>query len=129
MVRIGPTPVPQLPHVIAIDEWAWRRGRRYGTIIVDLERNAIAELLPDRDADTVAEHLRRWLLAPEERARQMLRFLTSPLWRAYISTYVEGYRLLGEWLEQVPQDARLARFGRLLDEPLTPALLRAELGQ
>jgi transposase len=59
MVRIGPTPVPQMPHVIAIDEWAWRRGRRYGTIIVDLERNAIAELLPDRDADTVADWLRR----------------------------------------------------------------------
>ncbi len=59
MVRAGPAPVPRLPRVIAIDEWAWRRGRRYGTIIVDLERNAIAELLPDRDANTVADWLRR----------------------------------------------------------------------
>ena len=58
----------------------------------------------------------------QDRARQMLRFLTSPLWRAYISTYVEGYRLLGEWL-----DAPGGAFNRLLDEPLTPALLRAEL--
>ncbi|MCF8606401.1 DUF885 domain-containing protein, partial [Gordonia sp. HY442] len=54
------------------------------------------------------------------------RFLTSPLWRAYISTYVEGYQLLGRWLDDAP-DARLTRFGRLLDEPLTPAVLRAEL--
>ncbi len=58
----------------------------------------------------------------------MLRFLTSPLWRAYISTYVEGYRLLDTWLDEAPASGRLARFGRLLDEPLTPAQLRAELG-
>ena len=59
MVRAGPAPVPWLPRVIAIDEWAWRRGRRYGKIIVDLERNTIAELLSDRDAATVADWLRR----------------------------------------------------------------------
>ncbi|MFC9982276.1 DUF885 domain-containing protein [Gordonia sp. NPDC127522] len=91
-------------------------------------RQDAALLLHDRhaDADTVAEHLRRWLLAPEERARQMLRFLTSPLWRAYISTYVEGYRLLEAWLDTA--DDRAAAFGRLLDEPLIPASLRRELG-
>ncbi|MDF3283100.1 DUF885 domain-containing protein [Gordonia sp. N1V] len=86
-----------------------------------------------RDADTVAEFLQRWLLAPPERARQMLRFLTSPLWRAYISTYVEGYRLLQRWLDSdapgIGGTDRAARFGRLLDEPLIPASLRAELGE
>ncbi len=81
------------------------------------------------DPDDVAEFLQRWLLAPPERARQMLRFLTSPLWRAYISTYVEGYELLGRWLDagEAAGDRRIDRFGRLLDEPLTPARLRAEL--
>ena len=90
-------------------------------------RQDAALLLHDRhaDADAVADHLRHWLLAPEERARQMLRFLTSPLWRAYISTYVEGYRLLEEWLDTA--DDRAAAFGRLLDEPLIPASLRREL--
>ncbi|MDL9948221.1 DUF885 domain-containing protein [Gordonia sp. ABSL11-1] len=93
-------------------------------------RQDAALLLHDRhlDHDSVASFLQRWLLAPPERARQMLRFLTSPLWRAYISTYVEGYRLLDTWLDEVPASSRLARFGRLLDEPLTPAQLRAELG-
>ncbi len=92
-------------------------------------RQDAALLLHDRgaDHDTVVDFLQHWLLAPPERARQMLRFLTSPLWRAYISTYVEGYRLLGEWLDADPGSDRLRRFGRLLDEPLTPALLRAEL--
>lgn len=93
-------------------------------------RQDAALLLHDRhaDQDSVVAYLQQWLLAPPERARQMLRFLTSPLWRAYISTYVEGYRLLGEWLDRVPDHDRLARFGRLLDEPLTPAQLRAEIG-
>uniref|UniRef100_UPI003D912742 DUF885 domain-containing protein n=1 Tax=Gordonia sp. B7-2 TaxID=3420932 RepID=UPI003D912742 len=94
-------------------------------------RQDAALLLHDRhaDHDSVVAYLRRWLLAPEERARQMLRFLTSPLWRAYISTYVEGYRLLDQWLDADPAGDRAARFGRLLDEPLIPASLRAELTQ
>ncbi len=90
-------------------------------------RQDAALLLHDRGrpADEVSEFLQRWTLATPERARQSLRFLSSPLWRAYISTYVEGYRLLGSWLDQAPD--RAAAFGRLLDEPLIPSSLRAEL--
>jgi len=77
-----------------------------------------------RDPDQVAAYLSRWLLVDDARARQMLRFLASPLWRAYTSTYVEGYRLLREWLDAAPQAAsRTARFARLLDEPLSPCAL------
>lgn len=80
-----------------------------------------------RDADEVAAFLRRWLLVDDSRARQMLRFLSSPLWRAYTSTYVEGYRLLRGWLDDRPDGVGLTeRFGRLLDEPLIPSSLRAE---
>ena len=32
------------------DEWAWRKGQNYGTILVDLERGVVADLLPDRSA-------------------------------------------------------------------------------
>ncbi|MFM9033634.1 MAG: DUF885 domain-containing protein [Mycobacterium sp.] len=80
-----------------------------------------------RDADDVAAYLRRWLLVDDRRARQMLRFLSSPLWRAYTSTYVEGYRLLRAWLDDRPDGVgHTERFGRLLDEPLIPSALRAE---
>ncbi|MFI9509096.1 DUF885 domain-containing protein [Nocardia sp. NPDC052566] len=91
-------------------------------------RQDAALLLHDRhrDADEVAEFLQRWSLVTPDRARQSLRFLSSPLWRAYISTYVEGYRLLGGWLDRAPDaDDRADRFRRLLDEPLTPGAVRA----
>ncbi|WP_430699098.1 ISL3 family transposase [Mesorhizobium dulcispinae] len=51
---------PEAPRVVGIDDWAWRKGQRYGTIVCDLERNRVLDLLPDRNADTVASWLRRY---------------------------------------------------------------------
>jgi transposase len=50
---------PPVPRVLAVDDWSWCRGRRYGTILVDLERHAVVDLLPDRQADSLAEWLRQ----------------------------------------------------------------------
>jgi hypothetical protein len=93
-------------------------------------RQDAAILLHDRhaDPDTVIAHLQRWGLVSHDRAVQQLRFLTDPLWRAYISTYVEGHQLLSRWLAARPAEQPVAdRFLRLLDEPLTPAGVTAEL--
>ena len=54
----GPEPPPS-PRVVGIDDWAWRRGQRYGTIVCDLERERVIDLLPDRSAGAVAAWLRR----------------------------------------------------------------------
>ncbi len=97
----------------------------------DRARQDAALLLHDRGAspDEVVAYLRRWTLVPEKRARQSLRFLSHPLWRAYTSTYVEGYRLLSAWLDARPAGQSLGeRFVRLLDEPLTPGRIAADLG-
>jgi hypothetical protein len=94
--------------------------------LADVRQDAALMLHDEhRDVDDVVAFLQRWLLVNEVRARQTLRFLSSPLWRAYTSTYVEGYRLLRGWLDVRPDAVSLTeRFTRLLDEPLIPSALR-----
>lgn len=46
-------PPPQ-PRVIDIDNWARRHGHRYGSIICDLERRRVVDLLPDRTGGNAA---------------------------------------------------------------------------
>ena len=57
--RILETPVPdQKPvRVLGVDDWAWRKGQRYGTLLCDLESGRIVDLLPDRSAVS----LERWI--------------------------------------------------------------------
>ena len=43
-------------HVAGVDDWAWRKGSNYGTIIVDLECREVVDVLADRSAATTA----RW---------------------------------------------------------------------
>jgi transposase len=45
------------PRCVGIDDWAIRKGQRYGTLLVDLERGRVLDLLPGRDAQT----LKAWL--------------------------------------------------------------------
>jgi transposase len=53
--RGSPPFVP--PTVIGIDDWAWRRNQRYGTLICDLERRRTIALLPDREPATARDWL------------------------------------------------------------------------
>jgi len=46
------------PKVLGIDNWAYKKGDRYGTALVDLEKHRIIELLPDRDSNTI----KNWLI-------------------------------------------------------------------
>src|ERR1035437_681024 len=51
---IGRAPV----RVLSVDDWAWRKHQRYGTMLMDLEQLEVIDLLPVRSAHSFAEWLR-----------------------------------------------------------------------
>jgi len=56
--RLPRTPTATAPRVLGMDDWAWRKGQRYGTILCDLERHRVVDLLPARQSSTVTAWLR-----------------------------------------------------------------------
>lgn len=69
------------PRFVGIDDWAWLKGQRYGTIVVDLERSCVVDLLPDRDGETV----RKWL-----NDHPGVELVSRDRWSAYGQAIVEG---------------------------------------
>jgi hypothetical protein len=42
---------------LGVDDWAWRKGQRYGTILVDLDLHRVRDLLEDRSSESLASWL------------------------------------------------------------------------
>jgi transposase len=57
LVRGTPESALETPRILGIDDWAKRKGQTYGTILVDLEKHRVVDLLDDRSAESVAQWL------------------------------------------------------------------------
>lgn len=57
ILRRHPIPISPTPRVLGVDDWAVRKRHTYGTILCDLERHQVIDLLPDRSAESLANWL------------------------------------------------------------------------
>jgi transposase len=69
------------PRYVGIDDWAIRKGQRYGTIVIDLERGRVIDLLPGRDGQA----LKDWL-----RAHPGVEVITRDRWAAFAQAASEA---------------------------------------
>ena len=88
--------------------------------------NAALQLHVDgRAPEAVHRYLGEVGLMADAQLEATSSLISDPTWGRYFFTYIEGRRLVGEWLEAHGQ---IHGFGRLLGEQLTPRTLRSELG-
>lgn len=55
LIRATPDKALTTPRIVGVDDFAFRRRRTYGTILIDLEKRIPVDLLADREAATLAK--------------------------------------------------------------------------
>jgi hypothetical protein len=124
---LGPHPEPVVaPHFTSLgiryDAEVAAEVAQAGAVLSAARANAALRLHVDgAEPSVVTEELARWALLPRARAAKAVEFLTHPVWRAYITCYVDGLRLCRQFVA-----GDLQRFQRLVTEQLVPADLAGD---
>src|SRR5438876_3421713 len=109
-------PIDQI-RVVGVDDWSWRRGKRFGSILVNLETHKIVDLLADREAESV----RQWLAAHPE---------VDVVSRDRRKTYIDGATLGATEETQVADRWHiLSNLGDAVEEFLIRTHIRLEDGK
>lgn len=113
------------PRYVGVDDWALRKGQRYGTILIDLERGRVIDIFEGRDGSALAS----WL-----REHPGVEVITRDRWAAYARAAAEGaprarqvadrWHLLKNLREAV--ERLLGRHAAQVREALTEAAATAE---
>jgi transposase len=69
------------PRYVGVDDWALRRGQRYGTILIDLERGRVTDIFEGRDGSALAA----WL-----KEHPGVEVVTRDRWAAYAQAAAEA---------------------------------------
>jgi len=80
-IRAARTEPGPPPRYVGVDDWACKKGQNYGTILVDLERGTVIDLLPGRDGEALADWLRK---------NPQVEVLTRDRWAAYAKAATEA---------------------------------------
>jgi hypothetical protein len=96
-------------------------GRALGALRGVAGNAALLRHEEGRAEGEVIAYQRQYGLVSEGEARQRLRFIDDPLWRAYIFTYHAGHDLLAAWLAATGEVGRPGRFRQLLTEQVYPS--------
>ena len=111
--------IADLMALVAASFVGYRTAR--ATLAVSRGNAAILRHADGGSHDEVLTYLRDVGRYAPAAAAKRLEFIEHPLWRTYVFVYAEGEALLRRWVDAVPEPDRVARFGRLLHEQLTPA--------